>query len=121
MTFQIFSELKPTQYVTVLMYTSPGGSNSGAQGSLLIVNQGNPEVNSGNIDLDLGRDSDYIRVGISNSSVLSDDGFIAYDTMVPPNHMTQLQGLCLSSGSCLFVYSQKGQTSFVYTGTTVPA
>jgi hypothetical protein len=121
MTFQIFAEIAPLQYDTVRMYTVPGGSNLGVQGTLLIINTGNSMVNSGNLAADYGRDSDFMRVGISSSVVLSSDGFIAYDTLLPPNHMTQLQGLCLPSGASLFVYSQKGQTNFVFTGSTISA
>jgi len=101
------------------MFTAPGGSNLGVQGTLLMVNQGNADVNSGNIAADFGKDSDFVRVGISNSVVLAEDGFLMYDTFLPPNHMAQLQSICLPSGGSLFVYSQKGQTSFVFTGSTV--
>jgi hypothetical protein len=119
MTFQIFSELKPSQYNTLRMYTAPFGSNVGARGTLLMVNQGNPEVNNGNLALDLGRDTDYIRVGLSSNLILYQDGYVMYDTLVPPNEMTQLQDINLASGQSLFVYSQKGYVSFVFTGSTV--
>jgi len=119
MTFQIFAELKPTIYDTVRMFTAPSGSNLGVQGTLLMVNQGNDMVNSGNIAADYGNDSDFVRVGLSNSVVLAQDGYLMYDTLMPPYHMSQLQSICLQSGSSLFVYSQKGQTSFVFTGSTV--
>lgn len=119
MTYQIFQELLPAQFLTVRMFTAPFGSNLGAQGTLLIVNQGNSMVNSGEIVGDYGRDSDFIRVGVSTSVVLSTAGYLMYDTLVPPNHMTQLQNIYLKSGQSLFVYSQKGTTSFVFTGHTV--
>jgi len=119
MTFQIFAETIPPLYQTVNMYTAPGGSNSGVQGTLLMVNQGNAEVNAGNIDADYGRDSDFVRVGISNSVVLAQDGYLMYDTLMPPYHMAQLQSICIPTGGSLFVYSQKSQTSFVFTGTTI--
>lgn len=119
MVYQIFSELMPTQFDTVRMYSSPFGSNLGAVGTLLIVNQGNSMVNAGNIAADYNNDSDYVRVGLSSGVVLGVEGYIMYDTLVPPNHMTQLQGINLQSGQSLFVYSQKGQTSFVFTGSTI--
>ena len=119
MTYQIFAETIPHLYQTVNMFTAPGGANLGVQGTLLMVNQGNAQVNAGNISADYDRDSDFIRVGVSNSVVLSQSGFLMYDTLVPPNHMTQLQSICLPSGGSLFVYSQKSQTSFVFTGHTI--
>ena len=119
MTFQIFAELKPAIFDTVRMFTAPGGSNLGVQGTLLMVNQGNDMVNSGNLSANYGNDSDFVRVGVSNSVVLGQDGFLMYDTLMPPNHMAQLQTICLQSGGSLFVYSQKGQTSFVFTGSTI--
>jgi hypothetical protein len=119
MVYQIFSELMPVQFDTVRMYTAPFGSNLGSVGTLLIVNQGNAMVNSGNIAADYNNDSDYVRVGLSAGVVLGQDGYIMYDTLLPPNHMTQLQGINLQSGQSLFVYSQKGQSSFVFTGSTV--
>ena len=119
MTFQIFAELKPPVFDTVRMFTAPGGSNLGVQGTLLMVNQGNTDVNVGNIAADYGNDSDFIRVGVSNSVVLGQDGYLMYDTLMPPNHMSQLQNINLPSGGSIFVYSQKGQTSFVFTGSTI--
>ena len=119
MSFQIFSELKPPQYNTLRMYTAPFGGNLGAVGTLLMVNQGNPDVNSGSVPLDLGRDTDYVRVGMSSNLALYQSGYVMYDTEVPPNHMTQLQGINLQSGASIFVYSQKGYTSFVFTGSTL--
>jgi len=119
MTFQIFQELKPSQYDTVRMYTAPYGSNLGVQGQLLIVNQGNPQVNNGSRPIDLGRDTDYIRVGLSSNLILYQTGYVMYDTQVPPNQVAQLQDINLASGESLFIYSQKGYTSFVFTGSTV--
>ena len=121
MTFQIFKEIKPPQYQTVLMYAAPFGGNLGVQGTLLVVNQGNSQVNAGNIAQDYGRDSDFIRIGVANSYAASSNSYIAYDTLMPPNHMAQWQQLCLKSGEGLFVYSKLGQTSFVFTGTTFSA
>ena len=119
MVYQIFSELKPSQYDTLRMYTAPYGSNLGVRGTLLIVNQGNPSVNSGNLPLDLGRDTDYVRVGLSSNLILYEQGYVMYDTQVPPNEMTQLQDINLASGQSIFIYSQQGYSSFVFTGTTV--
>ena len=113
MTFQIFEQLLPPVHQTVRMYTAPFGSNLGVQGQLLMVNQGNVETT------DYQSASDFVRVGLAPGVVLGDEGFIAYDTLVPPNHMTQLQGICLQSGQSLFVYSQNGTTSFVFTGSTI--
>ena len=113
MTFQIFAELKPAIFDTVRMFTAPGGSNVGVQGTLLMVNQANVDVT------DYQTNCDFVRVGISNSLVLSQDGFLMYDTLMPPYHMAQLQNINLPSGGSLFVYSQKGQTSFVFTGSTI--
>ena len=119
MVFQIFQELKPPQYDTLRMYTAPYGSNLGVQGQLLIVNQGNPSVNNGSIPLDLGRDTDYVRVGLSHNLTLSQSGYVMFDTPIPPNEVAQLQDINLASGQSLFIYSQTGYTSFVFTGSTV--
>lgn len=113
----IFQELKPPEYQTVLMFTSPA-SNIGIVGSLLAVNQGNALVNAGTIPADYGNDCDYIRIAIGSSVVINDANYIAFDTFMPPNHMAQWQALSLQAGETLFVYSQKGQTSFVLTGST---
>jgi hypothetical protein len=119
MTYQIFAEIKPDAGQTQLMYTSPGGSNSGVQGQILLVNQGNPEVNNGNIALDFGRDSDYVRIAISPDAVPAPESYIAYDTVVIPGHMAQWQDLCIQSTGNVFVYSLKGWTSFTFTGFTI--
>jgi hypothetical protein len=113
MTFQIFAEIIPPLYETVKLFTAPGGSNLGVQGTLLMVNQANIDIT------DYNTNCDFVRVGISNSVVLSQDGYIMYDTLMPPNHMAQLQNINLPSGGSLFVYSQKSQTSFVFTGSTI--
>lgn len=117
---QIYQELKPSQFQTVRMYTvSPG--NLGVVASLLVVNQGNAEVNAGNIAPSYDRDSDYIRIAVGPGIIAESNSYIAYDTFVPPNHMAQWQALSLASGESVFVYSLKGQTSFVLTGTTYDA
>jgi len=114
---QIFQELKPTAFQTVLMFTSPV-SNLGVVANMLAVNQGNAMVNGGTLPANYENDSDYIRIAIGNSVVIGDTNYIAYDTFMPPNHMAQWQALSLQAGETVFVYSQKGQTSFVLTGNT---
>lgn len=114
---QIFQEIKPTSFQTVLMFTAPA-SNLGVVTNLLAVNQGNAMVNGGLIPASYDNDSDYVRIAIGNSVVVNDTNYIAYDTFMPPNHMAQWQALSLQAGETVFVYSQKGQTSFTLTGTT---
>ena len=120
MSYQIFQQLEPPQYQTVLMYTA-NFSNLGVQGQLLVVNQGNAQVNSGNVAADYNNDSDYIRIAVGNSVVVTSENYIAYDTLLPPNHTAQWQLISLKSGESVFVYSQKGQCSFTFTGTTFDA
>ena len=118
MTFQIFSELMPSAGNVELMYTAPGSGNLGVKGQVLIVNQGNAMVNSGNLEPDYGRDMDFVRIAISPNASPSTTSWISYDTMVPQGQMAQWQDICLETGENMWVYSQKGQTSFVYTGST---
>ena len=121
MAYQIFQQLDPPQYQTVLMYTSLGGGNSGIQAQLLVVNQGNPEVNNGDKAANYETDCDYIRIAVGNSVVIADENYIAYDTLMPPYHTAQWQEISLAAGESIFVYSQKGQCSFTLTGTTFSA
>lgn len=118
--FQIFYQLEPPQFQTVLMFTAPS-SNLGVQGQVLVVNQGNAMVNAGNAQPDYGTDCDYIRIAIGNSVVVTDSNYIAYDTLMPPGQTAQWQDVCLAAGETLFVYNQKGQCSFTFTGTTYDA
>lgn len=112
---EIFFQLNPPQYQTVLSYSVLPG-NLGVQGQLLVVNTGNPEVNSGNLALDQGRDTDFIRIAVSNSVVATDSCYLAYDTLMPPYHTAQWQEISLEQGDSIFVYNQKGQCSFTFTG-----
>lgn len=118
MSYQIFQQLQPQPFQTVLLYTALGGSNTGVQAQLLVVNQGNAEVNSGNAAANYGIDCDFIRIAVSNSLVISPENYISYDTLMPPNHTAQWQEISLAAGENIFVYSQKGQCSFTFTGTT---
>jgi hypothetical protein len=114
---RIFQQLEPPAFQTVLMYTA-SYDNVGVSGQLLVLNQGNPEVNAGNIALDQGRDTDYVRIAVSNSMAITYSSYISYDTIMPPYHTAQWQQICLESGSTLYVYSQKGQCTFTFTGNT---
>lgn len=117
MTLQIFQQIKPPQFQTVLMYQSIS-PNVGVSGQLLVVNQGNVEVNAGNIAANFDNDSDKVRIAIGTGFVVADQNYIAYDTFMPPQHTAQWQEINLSVGQSLFVYSQKGQCSFTFTGST---
>lgn len=112
---QIYEELKPPEFQTVLMYTV-GGSTLGVMVNMLAVNQGNAMVNAGLAPPSYGDDCDYVRIAIGNTVVATGENYIAYDTLMPPNHMAQWQAIGLQNGETIFVYSQKGQTSFVMTG-----
>lgn len=117
---QIFQQLIPPDHQTVLMFTAPV-ANVGVVANLLAVNHGNAMVNEGIQEADYNTDSDYVRIAIGNSVVINDTNYIAYDTFMPPNHMAQWQALSLQAGETVFVYSEKGQTSFTLMGTTYDA
>jgi len=120
MPYQIFQQLLPSQYQTVLMYTAIS-PNVGVSGQLLVVNQGNPEVNSGNVAANYETDCDFIRIALGNSVVVTTENYISYDTLMPPYHTAQWQDINLAAGESIFIYSQKGQCSFTFTGTTYDA
>lgn len=88
---------------------------------MLVVNHGNALVNQGLQAADYDTDSDYVRIAIGNSVVINDTNYIAYDTFLPPGHMAQWQALSLQAGETVFIYSEKGQTSFTLMGTTYDA
>jgi len=114
---QIFQELKPAQFQTVRMFTA-NAANVGVVANLVAVNQGNADVNSGNIAPSYDRDSDYVRIALAPGVIAEANSYIAYDTFIPPNHVAQWQAISLAAGQSVFVYSLKGQTNFVLTGTT---
>jgi hypothetical protein len=115
MTLQIFKQANPQPFQYVVMYTAPL-SNLGVQGTLFVVNQGNPT------DVEYGTSSDVISVGMSPSDYLVySNSWISYNTFMPPQHMAQYQNLCLAAGQSIFIFSQKGQSSFTFTGSTFDA
>ena len=117
MTQQILSELKPDPNALVIMYTT-SASNLGVGGQVLVVNQGNSLVNSGNLAADYGRDCDFVSLALGPVSGSSIASFIAFETLMPPGHMAQWQDIYLSPGETIIVQSRKGQCSFVFTGHT---
>lgn len=100
-TNSILSESAPPPGITLLMYPPEG--NGPAYGNLFFVNRGD--------------ESDKIRVAlVPNEQIPGPDYYIAYDTIVPPNHTVVLQQICLNQFEQLYVYSERGSTTFVYTG-----
>ena len=112
LTSLIFAQNQPSPFQYVRMYVVPE-LISGISGQLLVVNQGNPQSQ------DFNTETDIISVGLSPSNLISfPDSWIAWNTALPPGHMTQFQGLCLAPGQTLFIYNAKGQCSFTFTGTS---
>lgn len=100
-TNSILSEAAPSSGVTLLMYPPEG--KGAAYGNLFFVNRGDV--------------TDKIRVAlVPNEQIPAPDYYIAYDTIVPPNHTVVLQQICLNQFEQLYVYSENGSTTFVYTG-----
>jgi hypothetical protein len=114
-TSTIFQELKPNAAIETNMFTVDAGFY-GVQAQMLVVNQSNALVNSGELRPEYSRDCDYVRICITNAAVSTSAGYIAYDTLMPPNHVAQWQEINLSTGDNVFVTSEKGQCSFVFTG-----
>jgi hypothetical protein len=115
MTLQIFKQAGTQPFQYAVMYTAPA-ANLGVQGTLFVVNKGNPT------DVEYGTSSDVISVGLSNSDYLVySNSWISWNTFMPPQHMAQWQNLCLEAGQSIFIYSEKGQSSFTFTGTTFDA
>lgn len=113
----VLIENKPSPRDPTIMYTVPV-SNVGVMGQLLVVNQGNAEVNSGNIVPDFGRDTDFVTIALGQVSGSGISSYISYETVMPPNHMAQWQEICIATGETIIVESRKGQCSFVFTGFT---
>lgn len=100
-TNNILGEAAPPSGLTLLMYPQEG--EGAAYGNLFFVNRG---------DI-----TDRIRVAlVPNEQIPLPEYYIAYDTIVPPNHTVVLQEICLAEFDQLYVYSANGTTSFVYTG-----
>lgn len=100
-TNNILGEAAPPAGVTLLMYPQEG--EGAAYGNLFFANQ--------------SEDADYVRIAlVPNEQIPLPQHYIAYDTLVPPNHPVVLQELCLAEFEQLYVYSANGTTSFVYTG-----
>lgn len=100
-TSKILAELLPAASDTVLMFYDLIGN--GAQGNLFFVNQSS--------------DSDKVRIAITPVDTLPNpNSYILYDTVIPPNHTVVLQEIALAQFERLYVFSQNGTTSFVYTG-----
>lgn len=99
----ILAELKPEATIETLLYIDD--TVEGAMGNLFFVNQS--EL------------TDYVRIALAAPYIYPESqSYIAYDTMVPPNHTVALQQLAVKKLEQIFVYSQNGTTSFVYTGQT---
>lgn len=120
MTQQIVAENKPTARSPTVMYTG-SVSNLGVRGQLLVVNQGNAMVNTGNLAADYGRDCDFVKIALGQVGGSGIASYVSFDTVMPPNHMAQWQELCISAGETVIVESLKGQCSFIFTGTTYDA
>lgn len=100
-TNSILSESAPPAGLTLLMYPPEG--KGAAYGNLFFVNRS---------DI-----ADRIRVAlVPNEQIPDPNYYIAYDTLVPPNHTVVLQQICLNQFEQLYVYSENGSTTFVYTG-----
>lgn len=111
----VLIENKPGPRDPTTMYTVPA-SNVGVMGQLLVVNQGNSEVNAGNIVADYGRDTDYVTIALGQTTGSGIASYISFETVMPPNHMAQWQEICIATGETIIVESKKGQCSFVFTG-----
>lgn len=97
----ILGELKPEATIETRLYYDT--TVNGAYGNLFFVNQSDQ--------------TDFIRVALAAPFIFPEpQSYIAYDSAIPPNHTVVLQEICLSRFEQLFVYSQNGTTSFVYTG-----
>lgn len=100
-TNSILSEAAPSAGLTLLMYPPEG--KGAAYGNLFFVNRG---------DI-----TDRIRIAlVPNEQIPTPEYYVAYDTIVPPNHTVVLQQICLNNFEQLYVYSANGTTTFVYTG-----
>lgn len=100
----ILAELQPSQGETVVMYYDITGN--GALGNLFFVNKNN-------------NSTDTVRVACTApDQAPTDDSYLVYDTLVPPNHMVVLQGIGLAQLERLYVFSNLGSTNFVFTGET---
>lgn len=100
-TSKILAEMLPAASDTVLMFYDLTGN--GAQGNLFFVNQSST--------------ADKVRIAITQKDVLPNpDNYILYDGVIPPNHTVVLQEIALAQYERLYVFSQNGTTSFVYTG-----
>lgn len=99
----ILAELKPEATIETLLYFDD--TVEGAMGNLFFVNQSSL--------------TDYVRIALAAPYIFPEpQSYIAYDTMVPPNHTVALQQIAVKKLEQIFVYSQNGTTSFVYTGET---
>lgn len=99
----ILAEINPPSSVILAMYYQEVGN--GVMGNLFFVNQGDV--------------TDYVRIAITPADQQpSPDSYLMYDTFVPPNHTVVLQEIALAQLELLYVYSQNGTSSFVYTGTS---
>ena len=99
----ILAELKPEATIETLLYFDD--TVEGAMCNLFFVNQSSI--------------TDYVRIALAAPYIYPEpQSYVAYDTMVPPNHTVALHELAVSKLEQIFVYSQNGTTSFVYTGQT---
>lgn len=100
-TNNIIAELKPSASDTVLMFYDITGN--GVQGNLFFVNQSSV--------------ADKVRIAICPvDQPPTPDNYLMYDGVIPPNHTVVLQEIALAQFERLYVFSQNGSTSFVYTG-----
>lgn len=80
-------------------------TGNGAYGNLFMVNKGST--------------TDLIRVAITAADQIVDPkNYLMYDTIMPRNHTSVLQEICLGPLERLYVFSTSGTTTFVYTGNT---
>lgn len=101
----ILRERKPGPGSTELLY-SPNVGND-ATGTVFCMNQAEP--------------NDKISIAlVSNGSVLTSNCWIAYGTVIHGGHSVYLQEICLGEGDQIWIRSDEGYSSFVFTGRANP-
>jgi hypothetical protein len=102
----ILAEIFPTAGVESLLYTV--SNTSTATGTIFCMNQNNT--------------NDTIKVAlVPNGQVISGNSYIAYNTLIYHGQSLYLQQIFLSSNDKIYVTSQNGTSSFIFTGTTDPS
>jgi hypothetical protein len=95
----ILGNVKPSAGNVTLLY-----SNNAVVGNLFFTNESSNQ--------------DKLRIALTSNSTYSptSNSYILYGTTISGNYSMNISDIYIGEGQAMFVYSENGTTSFIYTG-----